>query len=185
MTDKTALRVRLRGIRLRLAAETPDAAARAATLLPLERLPPFGTFSGYHALGSEIDPAPLMKRLAEAGARAALPVATSRDAPLAFRLWAPGAALAPDAFGIPSPLSGAEVQPELVIAPLLGFDRRGRRLGQGAGHYDRTLENLRAAGRVFVLGLAYSGQEADEIPAEPHDQPLDAILTETQYIEVG
>jgi 5-formyltetrahydrofolate cyclo-ligase len=186
VTGKTALRARLRALRRRLADEAPDAARRAADRLPLERLPAFRIFSGYWALGSEIDPRPLMDRLAETGARAALPVAISRDAPLEFRLWAPPEPLLPDAFGMPAPRPDApQILPDLVIAPLLGFDRRGGRLGQGAGHYDRTLQNLRAARPVFVLGLAYSGQEADEIPAEPHDQRLDAILTETDYLEVG
>ncbi|HEY9233988.1 MAG TPA: 5-formyltetrahydrofolate cyclo-ligase, partial [Phenylobacterium sp.] len=71
----------------------------------------------------------------------------------------------------------------LVICPLLAFDRRGARLGQGGGHYDRTIEALRAEGPVFVLGLAYAGQEVEGLPAEPHDQRLDAILTESGYIE--
>ena len=62
--------------------------------------------------------------------------------------------------------------------------KRGR-LGQGAGHYDRAIANLRAIKPVFVLGLAYAGQEVDALPMEPHDQRLDAILTETGYIEVG
>ena len=184
--DKTALRVRLRGLRRRLAADLPDAARAAAALLPLERLPAFHIVSGYHALGSEMDPRPLIGRLVAAGAAPALPFAAHRDEPLQFRRWDPRQALEPDAFGIPSPPALAEaVIPDLVIAPLLGFDRRGGRLGQGAGHYDRTLANLRAARPVFVLGLAYSGQEVDEIPAEPHDQTLDAILTETEYIPVG
>jgi 5-formyltetrahydrofolate cyclo-ligase len=72
-----------------------------------------------------------------------------------------------------------------VIAPVLAFDRAGQRLGQGAGHYDRTLANLRALRPVFVLGLAYAGQEVEALPAEPHDERLDAILTETAYIEVS
>ena len=71
----------------------------------------------------------------------------------------------------------------MVIAPLLAFDRGGGRLGQGGGHYDRTLEALRVQGRVFVVGLAYAGQEVAEVPSQPHDQKLDAILTETGYIE--
>ena len=92
----------------------------------------------------------------------------------------------PDAFGIPAPPPFAPAgAPDLVIAPLLGFDRRGGRLGQGAGHYDRALAALRAAKPVFVIGLAFSGQEIAELPAESHDQRLDAILTETDYIEIG
>jgi 5-formyltetrahydrofolate cyclo-ligase len=183
--DKTALRVRLRGLRRRLAAEAPDAAERAAALLPLDWLPRVGVVSGYHPLGSEIDPRPLIGRLAAMGAAPALPVAADRDSPLEFRRWDVRAALEPDAFGIPSPPATAELLiPDLVIVPLLAVDRQGNRLGQGAGHYDRTLANLRAAGPVFVLGLAYSGQEVDAVPAEAHDQRLDAILTETDYLEV-
>jgi 5-formyltetrahydrofolate cyclo-ligase len=94
--------------------------------------------------------------------------------------------LEPDAFGVPAPQPVMPAMtPELVIAPVLGFDRRGGRLGQGGGHYDRTLANLRARAPVFVIGLAFSGQEVSELPLEPHDQRLDAILTETEYIEVG
>jgi 5-formyltetrahydrofolate cyclo-ligase len=186
LSDKTALRARLRERRRQLGAERPDAAVRAAALLPLDRLPPFAAFSGYFPLGTELDPRPLMLRLAENGATPCLPVAVSRDEALEFRLWDPRDELEPDSFGIPSPPSWVDaVVPDLVIAPVLGFDRAGHRLGQGAGHYDRTLANLRAAQPVFVLGLAYSGQEVDRLPAEPHDERLDAILTETGYIEVG
>jgi 5-formyltetrahydrofolate cyclo-ligase len=184
-SDKTALRARLRGLRRRLAAETPDGAERAAARAPLDRLPSFQVFSGYVAQGSEIDPRPLMARLAKMGAQSTLPFAASREAALEFRAWDLREPLAPDAFGIPAPAPTAQlVAPDLVIAPLLAFDRNGGRLGQGAGHYDRTLEELRAVRPVFVLGLAYAGQEVDAIPMEPHDQRLDAILTETGYIEV-
>ena len=186
IVDKTALRAQMRTVRRRLAADLPDAAERAAARIPIERLPVFQTFSGYHPLGSEIDPRPLMRRLAENGAVPALPVAASRQEPLEFRLWDPREGLEPDAFDIPAPpLWAGAIQPELIIAPLLAFDRRGNRLGQGAGHYDRTIANLRALQPVFVLGLAFSGQELEELPAEPHDERLDAILTETDYIEVG
>ena len=184
--DKTALRARLRALRRQLAIAAPDAARQAADRLPLDRLPPFASFSGYVALGGELDPGPLMARLIATGAEAALPFAASRDEALQFRRWDSGVVLQPDAFGIPAPpVAEPIVRPELVIAPLLAFDRQGGRLGQGAGHYDRTLANLRAAGRVFVLGLGYAGQEVQAIPVEPHDQRLDAILTETGYIEIG
>jgi 5-formyltetrahydrofolate cyclo-ligase len=184
--DKTALRARLRALRRDLARAFPGAAEAAAARLPIARLPAFRSFSGYHALGAELDPRPLMRRLAQAGAVQALPAATARDAPLAFRAWRDGEALEPDAFGIPSPSAAAPaIRPDLVIAPILGFTRQGDRLGQGAGHYDRTLMNLRAVQPVFVLGLAYAGQELAELPAEPHDERLDAILTETDYLEVG
>jgi 5-formyltetrahydrofolate cyclo-ligase len=184
--DKTALRLRMRGLRRRLAADAPDAAFRAAVNLPLETLPPAAVVAVYYARGSELDPTPLAERLILAGHLPALPVARGRDGLLQFHRWSPGEALEPDAVGVPSPPSSAPaVTPDLVVAPLLAFDRKGGRLGQGGGHYDRTLQNLRAGGGVFVLGLAYAGQEVEAIPMEPHDQRLDAILTEAGYIEVA
>jgi 5-formyltetrahydrofolate cyclo-ligase len=184
--DKSRLRRALRARRRRLALENPDAAQRAVAALPMGRLPAFAAYSGYHALGSELDPSPLIRFLGRTGAMLALPVAEAHDRPLVFRVWDPDDPLTPDALGVPSPPSTASVlTPGLIIAPLLAFDRRGGRLGQGGGHYDRTIAELRAHRPVFVLGLAYAGQEVDEAPMEPHDQRLDAILTETGYIEVG
>lgn len=167
-----------------MAAEVPHAAWIAAAALPLPRLPPFRTFAAYYAQGSEIDPSPLAERLAAHGAAATLPVALSGEGRLQFRRWRIGESLEPDAVGVPSPPAGEpSLTPELVIAPLLAFDRFGGRLGQGGGHYDRTLANLRAAAPVFVIGLAYAAQEVDEIPMEPHDERLDAVLTEAGYRE--
>jgi len=95
-----------------------------------------------------------------------------------FVLAPPDCALEPDAAGQPAPPPGApERRPDLVIAPLLAFDRFGGRLGQGGGHYDQALANLRRTGPVFVLGLAFAGQEVDRLDLEAHDQPLDAVLT--------
>jgi 5-formyltetrahydrofolate cyclo-ligase len=180
--DKSSVRSELRRLRRKLAAETPAAPDRAAAALPVERLPPFEVFSSYMPQGSEIDPNPLMRRLCAWG-KPSLPAAFSWEEPLEFRLM--GDVLENDAFGIPAPPQEAEaVLPDLVIAPLLAFDRAGGRLGQGAGHYDRAIANLRRCKAVFVLGLAYAGQELPDIPMEPHDQRLDAILTETGYIEV-
>jgi len=182
---KTLLRTEMRARRHSLAEEHPEACRRAVAALPLDKLPPFTVVSGYRPQGSEMDPGPVMRLLQEKGAKLALPVAAHRNAPLVFRAWDPKAKLVPDAFGIPSPGPEAEeLHPDLVIAPLVAFDRQGGRLGQGAGHYDRTIQNLRKGGRVFVLGLAYAGQEVARVPAEPHDERLDAILTETGYIEV-
>ena len=179
------LRASLRDLRKTLAAETPDAAERAAALFPADQLTKVSVAAGYRARGGEIDPWPLMQRLAAAGVRLALPVAGDRDSPLVIRAFAAGDPLAPDAFGIASPLpETAEVIPDLIITPLLAFDRFGARIGQGGGHYDRTLALLRARAPVFVLGLAYAGQQVARLPIEAHDQRLDAILTEMAYIEV-
>jgi 5-formyltetrahydrofolate cyclo-ligase len=185
-TDKTALRDRLRRLRRDLAEAAPDAGTHAAEHLDVAALPPFASFSGYVVRGSEIDPLPLMRALNASGAVCALPCALDPDAPLIFRRWDAGHALEPDAAGVPAPPPGARrVRPDVVIVPLLAFDRAGWRLGQGGGFYDRTLAALRAEGPVFALGLAYAGQEVADALAEPHDQRLDAILTETAYIPVS
>ena len=186
MTDllqtKDGLRRALRARRRDLAVLVPDAAERAAAHLPLEALPTFAVAAGYHPQGVELSPWPVLRRLKGAGARIVLPVAPQPHAPLLFRAFEPDQPLEPDAARIPSPTDAAEaLTPDLVIAPLIAFDRQGYRLGQGGGYYDRTLAALRAAGRLFVIGLAYAGQEVDEITRDAHDQPLDAILTESGY----
>ena len=186
LPEKAVLRVRLRGLRRRLAAEIPDAAQRAAAHLPFERLPPFQVFALYHPTGSEMDPRPLMPVLAREGARAALPAMSCREEAMTFRLWDPAVRLEPDSFGVPAPPPFAtHVEPDLIVAPLLAFDRRGGRLGQGGGQYDRALGALRARKFVFVVGLAFAGQEIAQLPGEAHDQALNAILTESEYIEVS
>ena len=180
----------MRRARIALARAFPDAAGRAAAALPLDRLPPFSIVGGYVALGGELDPAPVIARLTASrltarGVRFALPVAANRAAPLVFRAADTPRAFQPDVFGVPAPPTSAPpLIPDLIIAPVLAFDRHGGRLGQGAGCYDRTLADLRAAGSVFVIGLAYAGQEVEHVPVDGNDQTLDAILTESGYIEV-
>jgi 5-formyltetrahydrofolate cyclo-ligase len=182
VTSKTLLRTKMRAVRRRLAAEHPDAAARLDRNLPRDRLPPVAVYSLYHPMGAELDPSGI--RLGDAAV--ALPVAIARDAPLVFRLRREGELMVTDAFGIPGPSAKAPaVIPDVMFTPVLAFDRRGGRLGQGAGCYDRTIEALRREKPVFVIGVAYAGQELPEAPMEPHDQRLDAILTETDFIVVG
>jgi len=181
VSAKTALRLALRARRKALAAEAPDAAERVAALAPDEILSA-RLVAGYRPQGGELDPWPLLRRLAAAGARIGLPRAQARDAPLTFHLHTEGEALAPDAFGVPAPLPSAPIlRPDLILVPLLAFDPGGVRMGQGAGCYDRTLAAARSTGAVTVVGLAYAGQEVAAVPAEPHDQLLDAVLTETGY----
>ena len=183
MISKTALRSQMRALRRQLALDAPDAAQRAAGNLPAD-WPSCAAaiYALYHPMGSELDPSPI--RLASGCS--ALPAVTRRGGPLVFRRQAPGQLLIPDALGIPAPApDAAEVLPDIVFTPVLAFDRRGGRLGQGGGYYDRTITALRARKPVWVVGLAYAGQERAEIPMEPHDQRLDAILTETAYIPVA
>lgn len=186
--SKAELRVKMRGLRRRLADTTPDAAQRAARRLPVSRFSRFSIVAAYCAQGSEMDPGPILAAILELNprAKACLPVAVDKKSALVFRLWRPGEPLIPDAFGILSPpATSPEALPNLVITPLLAFDRHGGRLGQGAGHYDRTLAKLRRQRPVFVLGVAFAEQELPQVPMDRHDERLDAIVTETEYIEVA
>ncbi len=182
---KDDLRRRMRARRRDLAAIDPGAVEAAALHLPLDDLPPAAVVAGYHALGSEFSPWPVLRRLADRGARIALPVAMDMSSPLIFRAWSADQAMEADATRIPSPTEDAEtLVPQLLIAPLLAFDLDGYRLGQGGGYYDRTIAALRAKGPLFVIGLGYAGQQVERAPREAHDQPLDAILTENGYHRV-
>src|SRR5262249_45311258 len=103
------------------------------------------------------------------------------------RTWKPGDPLESAGFGLSVPAwDAAPAIPAFLIVPLLAFDRRGGRLGYGAGYYDRTIAALRASGKaVFALGVGFAAQEVPEVPALPHDQRLDAIATEAYLIETG
>lgn len=192
---KTALRVFVRNRRKALALEHPEAdwmVVEVARAPLTQRFPdPQGKVAAvYHGLGSEVSARALADWLAEIGWTLALPSVEGADAEgegghMVFRRWAPNEALVRDAIGLVAPASREPVvEPDLVVTPLLAFDREGRRLGQGGGYYDRALAALRARKPVFVLGLAYVGQETHGLPDEPHDQRLDAILTESEYIAV-
>jgi 5-formyltetrahydrofolate cyclo-ligase len=180
--SKSDLRAQLRLRRRELFGTHPDAGERAAAHLPLDNLPPFSVVSGYLPFAGEIDPWPVLRRLRKAGADIALPVVQGRGKPLVFRAYGEGDPLELDAGKIQAPVAAAlSLVPDLLITPLLAFDRDGHRLGQGAGYYDMTLDALRRDSSIWVVGLAYAGQQIDRVPREAHDQPLDAILTETGY----
>lgn len=183
---KAALRIEARRHRKALQVQHPEAdwmiADRVQDLLDVFRLGP-GVAALYKALGAEIDPRPLGDALVRKGWRLALPAVIDLQGPLEFRAWAPRDTVAHDLAGLPAPLdSAAPVVPSLILVPLLAFDRRGHRLGQGGGFYDRTFEALRLMPRPPPLvGLAFAGQELDTVPNGPLDQPLDGILTEAGY----
>lgn len=178
--EKAELRTQMKELRAELDARDPDAGETLADKFPMKLLERYGPMvSAYWPIGSEIDPFPLIRRLKnEGGADICLP-RVEDDGSMSFRAWAPGNPLEDRAFGLQEPPADTPiVSPTLVLTPLLGFDRKGNRLGYGKGHYDRALTALRAQGRVFVCGLAFFGQEVDEVPAEPHDIPLDWVMTE-------
>lgn len=143
--------------------------------------------SGYWPFRTEIDPRPLMRRLARLGATVALPVTPAKgaDEALTFRVWRDADDLSRGSFGVPEPSAAAPaVEPDLVLVPLLAFDRVGHRLGYGAGHFDRTLQRLRAFKAVTAVGLAYAVQAVDQLPFGPHDQKLDGVCTERGYTDL-
>jgi len=150
--------------------------------LPLEVTP--GTVvSGFSPLKSEISPLPLLRRLADAGASLALPVVVGRGQPLVMRAWSFGAPLASGVWGIREPPADApEAFPDILIVPLLAFDRRGHRIGYGAGYYDMTITRLRAMKPVTAIGVAFATQEIAAVPATPRDARLDLVLTERETI---
>jgi 5-formyltetrahydrofolate cyclo-ligase len=184
--EKAPFRSAMRELRRALKLAHPDAAVQAAARFDPKVIGPIGTAAIYHPRGAEIDPFPLAAILRRHGVRIVLPVVVRKDAPLVFREMGEGGPLPPDALGIPSPPPEAPaLRPDLVVTPLLAFDRRGGRLGQGGGYYDRTLEALRAEGPVFIMGLAFSGQELSETPMDAHDQRLDGVLTEQGFRRLG
>lgn len=188
MTDaKAELRAVMRSRRKALKAMHPHAAAAAAAHAPaMLKALPFApvVVALYQPMGAELDTAPLADVLRVSGLMLALPRVAAANAPLTFHLWTPGDPLAPDLQRCMAPLPDAPtVDPDVVIVPLLAFDARGGRLGQGGGYYDRTLEQLAfRSPRGLFVGMAYAGQAVERIPDEDHDQKLDGVLTERGYM---
>lgn len=148
-------------------------------------LPDVSIVSAYMAIQTEIDPMAAMVELHENGRIIALPVIQGKDRPLLFREWAPDAAMIEGDFGALIPRGGAELRPDLIIAPLVAFDRAGNRMGYGGGFYDRTIAQLRKSAPLRAIGFAFAGQEVPQLPVEPTDQPLSALVTETGVITCG
>ena len=140
-------------------------------------LPAHPVIAGYAPLKGEVDPLPLLQQLTAMGATIALPVAAANK-PLSFHRWKPGDPLIPGAFGAREPAAAAQLRPNVLIVPLVAFDHDGWRLGRGGGFYDRTIGELRAAGPVTTVGIAFAAQRVPQVPRELHDQRLDWIVTE-------
>lgn len=175
MTDpKTAAR-RVAHARRKAARATADEAAVLAHLR--DALAPFSgqVLAGYMAIRTEVDPLPTM---AAWDGPVCVPVILAAGQPLEFHCWRPDAEMMEGPFGAAVPASAEPLVPDVVIVPLLAFDRSGGRLGYGGGFYDRTLQRLRARRPVTALGLAFAAQEAEGLPLEPTDQPLDGVVTE-------
>ena len=155
-----------------------DALAQSHLRLALE---PFRgkPLAGYMPIRTEVDPVPVM---ASWDASVGVPVIQEAGHPLLFHRWFAGCEMVSGPFGAKVPAVPEAVVPEVLIVPLVAFDAGGNRLGYGGGFYDRTLEGLRRARKTIAIGYAYSAQEVTQVPLEPTDQRLDAIVTETGVI---
>ncbi|MBY6004880.1 5-formyltetrahydrofolate cyclo-ligase [Salipiger bermudensis] len=160
------------------AADPGSGAGRLSELLAGHRGVPL---AGYLPIRTEIDPRAAMAE-ASAYGPVCVPVIEGEGQPLRFALWEPGMPLVPGPFGAMIPEAPEFVTPEILIVPLVAFTRAGARLGYGGGFYDRTLEELRRRGAALAVGFAYAAQEAEALPLDPCDQPLDLIVTETEMI---
>ena len=162
------------------AAEAARSAEALAThgLAFLPALPAGAIVSGFASMPDELRTWPLLRRLARDGFRLALPVIAGKGKPLLFRAWTPGDLMDQGVWGIAEPKADKpEVEPDVVLVPLLAFDRQGWRLGYGGGFYDRTLQTLRAKKPTTAVGLAYEAQEIEAVPRLDYDQRVDWVLT--------
>ncbi|MDA5633563.1 MULTISPECIES: 5-formyltetrahydrofolate cyclo-ligase [Rhizobium/Agrobacterium group] len=186
MSGDIAEKARLRGERLaaRDALTQAERQEKSQTLTALGAsaisFAPGAIISGFMPIRSEADIRPLMEALRARGGRLVLPVVLDRET-IVFRAFDADTTLVKTGFGTTGPGEDAAIlDPDILLVPLSVFDGQGQRIGYGAGHYDRAIARLHGKGRSPVLiGVAFDCQEVSSVPAEPHDVPLDAILTES------
>ncbi|MBE7733232.1 5-formyltetrahydrofolate cyclo-ligase [Devosia faecipullorum] len=176
---KAALRKQAHVARAALSAEARGEAASTVAHLFFEDIAygPEDVIAGYWRIRDELDCQPILIRLMDGGQKVVLPVVEGEGKPLDLRVWEADQPLYEAGFGTLAPSDLApRAEPDLVLMPLLGFDAAGTRLGYGGGYYDRTLASI--GKKPLLVGLAFACQELPHIPREPHDVPLDAVITE-------
>lgn len=172
--SKQALRARLRAARDAFVAGKPAPIAVPDAFRA--RLDRGLTVTSYVPIGSEADPSPLARAAVAAGCVLALPHVTVRGEPMRFLAWETEAALEAGPFGLSQPSALAtELRPDIILTPMLAFDAKLDRLGQGAGYYDGAFARFPDAWRV---GVAWSVQRVEDLPVDPWDMPLHAVVTE-------
>jgi 5-formyltetrahydrofolate cyclo-ligase len=183
--EKARLRAEAISLRKEIWLKSGGSAAQAVAgkgVLLIQSFGLAGAIGGYHALRAELDPLPLLTAVHALGFRTALPCLSEGDA-ITFREWTPGSALKRGKFGVAEPdATGPAMHPSILFVPLVAFDRKGNRIGYGAGYYDACLRDIRARQRVLAIGIAFDEQEFADIPREPQDEPLDMILTPARII---
>jgi len=176
--DKRTLRKQLQAERLAMA----DRHERSVHLQQVLRVWLVGrqerSIGAYWPIKGEFDALPALYRWSEAepGRRIGLPVVDRETKHLRFHVWYPGCPMEEDAYGIPKPKDTEAFEPELLLVACVGFGPKGLRLGYGGGFYDRTLADLKP--KPYTVGVGYTHGHVPWLEAEPHDVPLDAMLTE-------
>jgi 5-formyltetrahydrofolate cyclo-ligase len=187
LVSERKARIRQQALALRdtLPAAIRAAAAQSIAARPFPiRIEPGAVVSGFSPMKSEINPVPLMRKLADNGARLALPVIAGRGKSLIMRAWNFGDPLVSGQWGIREPTGEApEVAPDILIVPLAAFDRTGHRIGYGAGYFDMTINALRGKKPVTAIGIAFAVQEIPLVPTTERDARLDLVLTEREIID--
>jgi 5-formyltetrahydrofolate cyclo-ligase len=183
--EKAEMRAAAKARRAQAAKDAADAGkALSDEFCRSVRLRALTVVAGYLPIGDEINVRPLLRRLQGDGHRLALPRVVRSGGPLAFAAWTDGDPLGQGPFGTSQPTDeAAPVTPEVLIVPLLAFDRDGFRLGYGGGYYDRTLSALRTRRAILAVGVAFSAQEVPAVPHGAHDQRLDWVITEREAIK--
>lgn len=194
-TDIDALVATKAALRLEMGERRRQVAAEAAPSAPLQARDRFlaaiprragAVVSAFWPLPDEFDTKPLMRALHDEGHPIGLPVVRKRGLPLTFRLWTPETKLQRGNFNVEIPGEEcAECRPDILIVPLLAFDRRGYRLGYGGGFYDRTLATLRETGEPLAVGWTFAGQEIADVPHDATDARLDWVVTEAEAIRIA
>lgn len=179
---RKAERERLLADRLRLSGARRAEKAQAIALNLDRRLGDLSgrVIGGYWPIRGEPNLLDWLDRAAARGATPALPVIVGKGRPLTFRAWRRGERLEPGVWRIPTPVAGAEVAPDIVLAPVVGFDAARWRLGYGGGYFDRTL--AASFPRPFAIGVGYDEAAIPTIYPQPHDVPMDAIVTESAIL---
>jgi len=189
IADSSVFRAALRGeklaARMSLGADSRLALSARIEAHLLQLLTPLAprTLAYCASVRGEFDAQALVSLLIERGWRAAMPIVEAPDAPMSFRHWTPGVAMNVDRYGIPIPAEGEVVTPDIVLLPLVAFDRQGFRLGYGGGYFDRTLAAL--VPRPLSIGVGFELARVEDIRPQQHDIRLDAIVTEAGIVHHG
>ena len=184
MIDVAAQKIRIRAYskkkRALLSASATSAAADLAeNFMEALTIIGDGSIAGYWPISTEFDVKPLLQKLSCAGITVSLPAVIPDQKTLVFQSWSKSMQLVKGPYGTLQPVgSSALITPDILMIPLLAFDSAGGRLGYGGGYYDRTLADLRKEKKVTAVGIAYVGQEINEVPTCSSDERLDWIVTE-------